>query len=105
MKLPLQWLVQPLWVAPRAWDGHQADDLVVHRHLAWRRSVLVLVIGFTALTAAIDSATRLIGGPQTSFNFGLRLDPDAGPPEQTWFGDLGDLPWKLSFHATPAATR
>jgi hypothetical protein len=103
MSPPLKWLVQPLWEAPRAWNGHEADDLVLQRHRAWRRSVLILVIIFTAFTAAIDTATKLVGGPQVSFNFVLRLDPAEGPAQQTWFGDLGDLLWLLSFYAMPAA--
>jgi hypothetical protein len=103
MRNPLRWLVRPLWEAPRDWKAPQAAELSLQRHLAWRRSVLVLVIAFTALTAAIDTATRLVGGPQISFNFVLRLDPDEGPAEQTWFGDLADLLWSLSFYAMPAA--
>jgi hypothetical protein len=103
MTAPLKWLVQPLWDSPRRWGEPQDDDLVLRRHLAWRRSVLVLVIALTALTAAIDTATRLAGGPQASFNFVLRLDPEEGPAEQTWFGDLADLLWVLSFYAMPAA--
>jgi hypothetical protein len=99
----LKWLLRPLWDAPRDWDANEPPDLVLRRHLAWRRSVLVLVIVVTALTAAIDTATRLIGGPQISFNFVLRLDPAGGQGEQTWFGDLGDLLWLLSFYAMPAA--
>jgi hypothetical protein len=95
--------VQPLWDAPRTWKDHETDDVVLQRHLAWRRSVLVLVIALTALTATIDTATRLVGGPQTSFNFVLRLDPAEGTAQQTWFGDLGDLLWLLSFYAMPAA--
>ena len=90
MTHPLRWLVQPLWEAPRG-DVREADDLALGRHLAWRRSVLVLVIAFTALTAAIDTAIRLAGGPQFSFNFVLRLGPTEGTVEQTWFGDLADL--------------
>jgi hypothetical protein len=101
MTPPLKWLVQPLWDAPRAWN--EADDLVLQRHRDWRRSVLILVLVFTACTAAIDTATKLVGGPQVSFNFVLRLDPAEGPPQQTWFGDLGDLLWLLSFYAMPAA--
>jgi hypothetical protein len=103
MTTPLRWLVRPLWDAPRAGNVPEADDLVLGRHLAWRRSVLVLVIAFTALTAAIDTATKLVGGPQISFNFVLRLDPDEGLPEQTWFGDLADRLWLLSFYAMPAS--
>ena len=102
MTHPLRWLVQPLWEAPRG-DVREADDLALGRHLAWRRSLLVLVIAFTALTAAIDTATRLAGGPQFSFNFVLRLGPTEGPVEQTWFGDLADLLWLLSFYAMPVA--
>ena len=103
MRTPLRWLVRPLWEAPRDWKAPQAAELILQRHLAWRRSVLVLVIAVTALTAAIDTATKLAGKPHTSFNFVLRLDPDEGPAEQTWFGDLGDLLWSLSFYAMPAA--
>src|SRR6516165_3865195 len=99
----LQRLLQPLWETPRDGKAPQAPELILQRHLAWRRSVLVLVIAVTALTAAIDTATRLAGKPHTSFNFVLRLDPDEGLPEQTWFGDLGDLLWSLSFYAMPAA--
>ena len=103
MRIPVQWLVQPLWDAPRDGNHPQDDDLVLRRHLAWRRSMLVLVIASTALTATIDTATRLVGGPQTSFNFVLRIDPEEGPAEQTRFGDLADLVWLLSFYAMPAA--
>ena len=103
MITPLQWLVQPLWEAPRDWKAPQAPEVILQRHLAWRRSVLVLVIAVTALTAAIDTATRLVGGPQFSFNFVLRLGPAEGPVEQTWFGDLADLLWVLSFYAMPVA--
>lgn len=63
----------------------------------------MLVIVLTSLTAAIDTATRLIEGPRVSFNFVLRLDPEEGAAEQTWFGDLGDALWMLSFYAMPAA--
>jgi hypothetical protein len=103
MITPLQWLVQPLWEAPRDWKAPQAAERILQRHLTWRRSVLVLVIAVTALTAAIDTATKLVGKPHTSFNFVLRLDPEEGPAEQTWFGDVGDLLWSLSFYAMPAA--
>src|SRR5262249_28674754 len=103
MVTPLQWLVQPLWGAPHDWQAPHAAERTFQRHLAWRRSVLVLVIAFTALTAAIDTATRLVGGPRTSFNFVLRLNPDDGPLEQTWFGDVADLLWSFSFYAMPAA--
>jgi hypothetical protein len=103
MTSPLQWLVQPLWYSPRDPDDPQADDLVLQRQLAWRRSVLVLVIAFTSLTAAIDTATRVVVGPHVSFDFVLRIDPEEGPAQQTWFGDLGDLLWLLSFYAMPAA--
>jgi hypothetical protein len=103
MRIPLQWLVQPLWEAPRDWQAPHDAERTLQRHLAWRRSALVLVIAFTGLTAAIDTATRLVGGPRTSFSFVLQLDPDEGLGEQTWFGDLADLLWSLSFYAMPAA--
>jgi hypothetical protein len=103
MRNPLQWLVQPLWQAPRDGKAPPTAELLLQRHLAWRRSVLVLVVAFTVLTAALDTATRLVGGPQTSFNFVLRLNPEEAPAEPTWFGDLADLLWSLSFYAMPAA--
>jgi hypothetical protein len=103
MTSPLQWLVQPLWHSPRDPDDPQADELIPQRQLAWRRSTLVLVITFTSLTAAIDTATRVVVGPHVSFDFVLRIDPEEGPAQQTWFGDLGDLLWLLSFYAMPAA--
>jgi hypothetical protein len=80
-----------------------ADGLVLERQLAWRRSVLILVIVFTSLTAGIDTTTRLIGGPVDSFSFVLRLDPEEAAATQTWFGDLCDLLWLLSFYAMPVA--
>jgi hypothetical protein len=103
MTSPFKWLVQPLWISPRNQDDPQADELALQCQLAWRRSVLVLVIAATSLTAAIDTATRLVGGPQVSFNFVLRIDPDEGRATQTWFGDLGDFLWALSFYALPTA--
>src|SRR5262245_48513117 len=103
MTPPLKWLLLPLWDAPRGWDDRDADDLILQRHRAWRRSMLILVIIFTALTAVIDTATKLVGGPQVSFNFVLRLDPEEGPPQQTGFGDVADLLWLLSFYAMPGA--
>jgi hypothetical protein len=103
MTAPLQWLVQPLWDSPRDGNGPPGNDRVLQRHLAWRRSVLVLVIAFTALTAALDTAAQRAGGPQVSFNFVLQFDPEAGPAQQTWFGDLADFVWLLSFYAMPAA--
>jgi hypothetical protein len=103
MTLPFRRLVQSLRVSVWGEDGSHTDDLVLERFLAWRWNLLVLVIVLTALTAVIDTATKLVGGPQISFNFVLRLDPDEGPLEQTWFGDLADLVWLLSFYAMPAA--
>jgi hypothetical protein len=79
------------------------DGLVLSRFLAWRRNLLVLVLLCTALTAALDTATRLVEGPQPSFTLLLRLDPEGAPVEQTWFGDLADLVWLLSFYAMPAS--
>jgi hypothetical protein len=99
----LKWLVRPLWDSPRGQDDPRGDDLLLQRQLAWRRSVLVLVIVFTSLTAAIDTTTRLIGGPRVSFNFVLHIDPDEGAESQTWFGDVCDFLWLLSFYAMPAA--
>ena len=48
MRISVKWLVQPLWDAPRDGNHPQADDVVLQRHLAWRRRMLVLVIAFTA---------------------------------------------------------
>jgi hypothetical protein len=76
-------LVRPLWEAPRDGKAPPSGELILQRHFAWRRSVLVLVIASTTLTAATDTATRLVAGPRTSFNFVLRLDPGEELAEQT----------------------
>src|SRR5262245_35005704 len=98
---PLVWLVRPLLAPPRDFRGPGSDPVLPH-FLAWRRSMLVLVLLFTAFTAAIDTATKLVSGPQPSFDLLSRLDPDAEPVEQTFFGDLAELVWLLSFYAMPA---
>jgi hypothetical protein len=100
---PLRWLPGPLFTSPQTPGGLPAADLVLQRHLAWRRNVLVLVLVLTALTAIIDTTTRLVSGPRLSFQFTIWLDPETAPPEQTLFGDLADLAWLLSFYAMPAA--
>jgi hypothetical protein len=102
MANPFGWLVQPLLTSQHDLRERSAD-LILPRFLAWRRSVLVLVLLFTALTAAIDTATRLVGGPGPSLDILLRLGPEAGPVQQTLFGDLADLAWLLSFYAMPAS--
>jgi hypothetical protein len=102
MANPFGWLVQPLLTPPRDLRERSAD-LVLPRFLAWRRSVLVLVLLVTALTAAIDTATRLVGGPGPSLEILLRLGPEAEPVQQTLFGELADLAWVLSFYAMPAS--
>ena len=78
-------------------------DLVLLRFLTWRRSVLLLVLLVTVLTAGIDTATKLTGGPRLSFTILLKLEPESGPVQQTWFGDLAELIWLLSFYAMPVA--
>jgi hypothetical protein len=99
---PLVWLVQPLLGSQRDLRERSAD-LVLLRFLNWRRSILILVLLFTILTAAIDTATKLAGGPHVAFTILLKLEPESGPVQQTWFGDLADLIWLLSFYAMPAA--
>jgi hypothetical protein len=101
---PFLWLVR-LLLAPRRGPGEaSAADQVLPQLLAWRLRVLVLVILLTALTAAIDTATRLVGGPRLSFTILLKLEPESGPVQQTLFGDLADLLWLLSFYAMPASS-
>lgn len=95
---------QPLLAPPRKPGEATAADHIVARFLAWRLRVLLLVIVLTALTAMIDTATWLIGGPRLAFVFELRLDPESGPARQTLFGDLADLLWVLSFYAMPASS-
>jgi hypothetical protein len=101
---PFLWLVRPFFAPPRALGEASAADQVLPRFLAWRLRVLVLVLLLTALTAAIDTATRLVGGPRLSFTILLKLEPDSGPVQQTLFGDLADLLWLLSFYAMPASS-
>jgi hypothetical protein len=97
------WLVQPL-LAPRDLREANAADQVLPQLLAWRLRVLVLVILLSVLTAAIDTATPLMGGPRLSFTILLKLEPEAGPVKQSFFGDLADLIWLLSFYAMPASS-
>jgi hypothetical protein len=99
---PLVWLVQPLF-APQRDLREPSAALALPRFLAWRRSVLVLVLLFSVLTAAIDTATKLAGGPRRSFTILLKLEPESGTAQQTVFGDLADLAWLLSFYAMPAS--
>ncbi|HEX4588787.1 MAG TPA: hypothetical protein VH120_02580 [Gemmataceae bacterium] len=101
---PFLWLVRPL-LAPASGLGNAQPvaDQALPQFLAWRRRVLVLVILLTALTAAIDTATWLVGGPQLSIDFLLTLDPESEPVQQTLFGDVAELVWLLSFYAMPAA--
>jgi len=104
MKLTLRWLVISRWDSPRALTNPRAGEVVLKRYLRWRQVTLLLVIVLTALTAGIDTWSKEPGGPEHKpFNFVLRLDPTEGPVEQTWFGDLGDLLWLLSFYSLPAA--
>src|SRR5437868_998706 len=95
MANPLRQLVKPFLTSPRDLRDPSAD-LVLPRFLAWRRSVLVLVLLFTVLTGAIDTAARLVSRPGPSFHILLMLEPEAGSVQQTWFGDLADLIWLLS---------
>jgi hypothetical protein len=100
---PVLRLVRPLLAPPRDRREANAADQVLPRFLAWRRRVLVLVILLTVITAAIDTATRLVVGPRPSFTVLLKLEPESGPVRQTFFGDLADLIWLLSFYAMPAS--
>jgi hypothetical protein len=97
------WLFKP-FVAPAAQGQISPGNEVLPRYLAWRLRLLVLVIVLTLITAAIDTSTWLVGGPQLSFNFQLNLGPETGPVEQTLFGDVADLIWLLSFYAMPASS-
>lgn len=99
---PFLWLVQPLLTLPRDLRTSSAD-LTLSRFLTWRRSVLVLMLVLTALTAAVDTAARLVESPRHSFTILLKLEPESGPLEQTLFGDVADVIWLLSFYAMPAS--
>jgi hypothetical protein len=55
------------------------------------------------ITAAIDTATWLVGGPQQSIETLLVLDPTSEPVQQTLFGDVAEVVWLLSFYAMPAS--
>lgn len=99
---PFPWL-QPSLTLPRHGSAKCAADRALPQFLAWRRRLLVLVICLTALTAAIDTATWLVGGPQLSIDFLLALDPESEPVQQTLFGDVAELIWLLSFYAMPAS--
>ncbi|MFT3883738.1 MAG: hypothetical protein QM703_29425 [Gemmatales bacterium] len=100
---PLDWLLRPLLASRRNLDEPQSADDVLLRHFAWRRSMLVLVLIFTTLTAIIDTTTKLVSGSRDSFKIVIWLDPDTSPPGQSFFGDMGDLVWALSFYAMPVA--
>src|SRR5690348_6540574 len=95
-------LLQPL-LAPQRDLRQPRAELVLPRFLAWRRSVLVVLLLSTVLTAGIDAATKLLGGPRHSLTILLKLEPESGPVPQTLFGDLADLVWMLSFYAMPAS--
>jgi hypothetical protein len=97
------WIIQRLLRTPSKREP-DAADLVLPRYLAWRLRLLVVVIVLTALTAVIDTATWLVGGPQRSFTIQLNLGPETGPVQQTLFGDVADLIWLLSFYAMPASS-
>ncbi len=101
---PFLWLVRPLLAPPRDPRTANAADHVLPQFLAWRLRVLLLVILLTVLTAAIDTTTRLVGGPRLSFTILLKLEPESGPVQQTFFGDLADVIWQLSFYAMPASS-
>jgi hypothetical protein len=101
---PFRWLVRSLFTPPRDPREASAAGQVLEHFLAWRLRVLLLVILLSALTAALDTATRLAGGPRLSLTIVLNLEPEAGPVRQTLFGDLADLLWLLSFYAMPASS-
>ena len=88
---------------PALYQANAADQ-VLPRYLAWRLRLLVLVILLSVITAAIDTATWIVGGPQLSFTIQLNLAPDTEPVQQTLFGDVADLIWLLSFYAMPASS-
>jgi hypothetical protein len=101
---PLRWFAQPAVAPSKGTDtAERGKDETLHRFLAWRRRTLVLVILLTALTAAIDTATWLVGGPQLSIDFLMTLDPASEPVQQTLFGDVAEVVWLVSFYAMPAA--
>src|SRR5437867_1348642 len=102
MTNPLVWLVQALF-PPHRDLREPSVDLDLPRFLAWRRGVLLLVLLITVLIAAIDTVTRLASEPRLSFTIQLNLEPEAGPAQQTVFGDLADLVWLMSFYAMPAS--
>jgi hypothetical protein len=101
MANPFLWLMQPLF-APLPDSYEQNAQLVLVRWLTWRRSLLVLVLLFALLTAALDTATKL-SGPTPPFTILFKLELGSGPVQQTLFGDLADLVWLLSFYAMPAS--
>jgi hypothetical protein len=101
---PFFWLVHPLLAPPRDLRAADAPDQVLPQFLAWRLRMLVLVLLLTVLTAGIDTATQLVGGPRLSFTILLKLEPETGPAPQSFFGDLADLIWLLSFYAMPASS-
>lgn len=96
---PLLRLVRPS-LAPRAAD---AADRVLSRFLAWRLRVLLLVILCTGLTASIDTATWLLGGPRSPSAAESKTESEPGPVPQSLFGDVIDLVWLLSLYAMPAS--
>jgi hypothetical protein len=99
---PIVWLLRPLF-APQRDLRESSVDLIRVRFLAWRRSLLVLVLIVTALTAAIDIATNIAREPQLSRTIVLRLELESEPAQQTFFGDAADFVWLLSFYAMPAS--
>jgi len=100
---PFVWLLQPLFIAPHDLREANAVDSVVARFLAWRRSVLVLVLTITALKAAIDALSKQYREPQPSIEILINLGTQSELAQQTLFGDVADLLWLLSFYAMPAS--
>jgi hypothetical protein len=96
-------IVQPLLAGHRDLRREPSAGFVLPGFLAWRRSMLVLVLLFTVLIGVIDAATKLVGGPRHSITILLKLEPESVPVEQTLFGDLADLVWLLSFYAMPVS--
>jgi hypothetical protein len=47
--------------------------------------MLVLVLLFTLLTAALDTVTRIGEEPRPSFTILVKLEPESGPVPQTFF--------------------
>jgi hypothetical protein len=97
--------ILPGLVRPSLSPSHDplAAARVLPRYLAWRLRALGAVILLTLITASIDTATRLVRGPQPPSTIVLNLESESGPVQQSLFGDVVDLIWLVSLYATPAS--